>query len=44
MEEETEAVKKCILSLLLALALSASAFAMEIPTNTVVQKIGRAHV
>lgn len=39
MEEEIEAVKKCILSLLLALALSASAFAMEIPTDTVVQNL-----
>ncbi len=38
-KEETAAVKKCILSLLLALALSASAFAMEIPTNTVVQNL-----
>ena len=36
MEEETEAVKKCILSLLLVLALSTGAFAMEIPTDTVV--------
>ena len=32
-------MKKCILSLLLALALSASAFAMEIPTDTVVQNL-----
>ena len=39
MEEETEAVKKCILSLLLALALSTGAFAMEIPTDTVVQNL-----
>ena len=39
MEEEIKAVKKCILSLLLALALSASAFAMEIPTDTVVQNL-----
>ena len=38
-KEETAAVKKCILSLLLALALSASAFAMEIPTDTVVQNL-----
>lgn len=38
-EEDTEAVKKCILSLLLALALSAGAFAMEIPTDTVVQNL-----
>ena len=38
-EEDTETVKKCILSLLLALALSASAFAMEIPTDTVVQNL-----
>ena len=39
MEEETEAVKKCILSLLLVLALSTGAFAMEIPTDTVVQNL-----
>ena len=32
-------MKKCILSLLLALALTASAFAMEIPTDTVVQNL-----
>ena len=32
-------MKKCILSLLLALALSASAFAMEIPTDTLVQNL-----
>lgn len=32
-------MKKCILSLLLTLALSASAFAMEIPTDTVVQNL-----
>lgn len=38
-EEGTETVKKCILSLLLALALSAGAFAMEIPTDTVVQNL-----
>ena len=38
-KEETAVVKKCILSLLLALALSASAFAMEIPTDTVVQNL-----
>ena len=38
-KEEIAAVKKCILSLLLALALSASAFAMEIPTSTVVQNL-----
>lgn len=39
MEEETEAVKKCILSLLLALALSVSAFAMEVPTETVIRNL-----
>lgn len=38
-KEETAVVKKCILSLLLTLALSASAFAMEIPTDTVVQNL-----
>ena len=39
MEEETEAVKKCILSLLLALALTVSAFAMEVPTETVIRNL-----
>ena len=38
-EEEIAAVKKCILCLLLALALSVNAFAMEIPTDTVVQNL-----
>jgi hypothetical protein len=38
-KEEIAVVKKCILSLLLALALTASAFAMEIPTDTVVQNL-----
>jgi hypothetical protein len=38
-KEETAVVKKCILSLLLALALSVSAFAMEIPTDTVAQNL-----
>ena len=38
-KEEIAAVKKCILALLLALALSASAFAMEIPIDTVVQNL-----
>ena len=33
------AVKKCILCLLLALALSVNVFAMEIPTDTVVQNL-----
>ena len=36
---EMAAVKKSILSLLLALALTVSAFAMEIPTDTVVQNL-----
>lgn len=39
MEEETKAVKKCILSLLLALALSVSTFAMEVPTETVIRNL-----
>lgn len=39
MEEETEAVKKCILTLLLALALTVSVFAMEVPTETVIRNL-----
>lgn len=42
-KEEVTAMKKCILSLLLALTMISNAFALEVPTETVVQELNGSH-
>ena len=42
-KEEVTAMKKCILSLLLALTMTSTAFALEVPTETVVQELNGSH-